>query len=197
MPGAIDNCGGATVVRTGVPAGNLFSVGTTTVTYTATDAGGATTTATTGVTVLNAVESLRAIAADLQVIVATSTRPSLTRRAQDALRAVQRAIAEFQAVSADHRRAVAYVTVAIGDLDDILRKNWLDTTTTRDLLTRLTGVSWLLAKQDLELAIAESGQHVHTLIGSMLLTEANSAAANGRYALASGLYWLVIGFAQP
>jgi hypothetical protein len=37
---ANDNCPGVTVVRSGVPAGNLFPVGNTTVTYTATDASG-------------------------------------------------------------------------------------------------------------------------------------------------------------
>jgi hypothetical protein len=63
-------------------------------------------------------------------------------------------------------------------------------------LKRLTGVSWLLAKQDLELAIAQSGHTINTLIGSMLLSEANSAAASGHYSVASRLYWLVIGFAQ-
>lgn len=37
---ADDNCPGETVVRTGVPAGNMFPVGETTITYTATDASG-------------------------------------------------------------------------------------------------------------------------------------------------------------
>ena len=37
---ANDNCAGVTVTRTGVPAGNVFPVGTTTVTYRATDASG-------------------------------------------------------------------------------------------------------------------------------------------------------------
>jgi len=37
---ANDNCAGVTVTRTGVPAGNIFPVGNTTVTYTATDASG-------------------------------------------------------------------------------------------------------------------------------------------------------------
>ncbi|MBC8032326.1 MAG: PxKF domain-containing protein [Pyrinomonadaceae bacterium] len=39
---ANDNCPGVTVARTGVPAGNNFPVGNTTVTYTATDASGST-----------------------------------------------------------------------------------------------------------------------------------------------------------
>lgn len=46
-----DNCPGATVTRTGVPAGNLFPVGSTTVTYTVTDASGNTATDTQSVTV--------------------------------------------------------------------------------------------------------------------------------------------------
>lgn len=48
---ASDNCGTATVTRSGVPAGNVFPVGTTTVTYTATDGNGNTATATQTVTV--------------------------------------------------------------------------------------------------------------------------------------------------
>ena len=48
---ATDNCPGVTVKRTGVPAGNLFPVGVTTITYTATNAGGLTKTATQTVTV--------------------------------------------------------------------------------------------------------------------------------------------------
>ena len=48
---ATDNCTGVTVKRTGVPAGNLFSVGVTTITYTATNAAGLTKTATQKVTV--------------------------------------------------------------------------------------------------------------------------------------------------
>lgn len=50
-PTAADNCPGVTVVRTGVPAGNLFPHGTTTITYTATDTSGNTATATQTVTV--------------------------------------------------------------------------------------------------------------------------------------------------
>ncbi|HSP16621.1 MAG TPA: FG-GAP-like repeat-containing protein [Thermoanaerobaculia bacterium] len=48
---AHDNCGCATVVRTGVPAGNLFPLGVTIVTYTATDAHGNSASATQSVTV--------------------------------------------------------------------------------------------------------------------------------------------------
>jgi uncharacterized repeat protein (TIGR01451 family) len=50
---ASDNCGSATITRSGVPAGNLFPVGTTTITYTATDAAGNTQTATQTVTVID------------------------------------------------------------------------------------------------------------------------------------------------
>ena len=46
-----DNSGSVTVVRTGVPAGNVFALGTTTITYTATDASGNTTVRTQTVTV--------------------------------------------------------------------------------------------------------------------------------------------------
>jgi hypothetical protein len=52
---ATDNCAGtATITRSGVPAGNIFPVGTTAITYTATDAAGNTTTATQTVTVVDA-----------------------------------------------------------------------------------------------------------------------------------------------
>jgi uncharacterized repeat protein (TIGR01451 family) len=48
---ASDNCGTATVTRTGVPAGNFFPVGVTTITYTAKDGAGNTSTDTQTVTV--------------------------------------------------------------------------------------------------------------------------------------------------
>jgi len=50
---ASDNCPGVTVVRTGVPVGNLFPVGNTTVTYTATDRSGNTAFANQTVTVVD------------------------------------------------------------------------------------------------------------------------------------------------
>lgn len=48
-----DNCPGVTVARSGVPVGNVFSVGQTTITHTATDASGNTATATQTVTVID------------------------------------------------------------------------------------------------------------------------------------------------
>ena len=50
---ASDNCPGVTVTRTGVPAGNFFPVGNTTVTYTATDRSGNTASAQQVVTVVD------------------------------------------------------------------------------------------------------------------------------------------------
>jgi hypothetical protein len=50
---ASDNCLGVTITRSGVPAGNFFPVGTTTIIYTATDAGGNTATAGQTVTVID------------------------------------------------------------------------------------------------------------------------------------------------
>ena len=50
---ANDNCAGVSVTRTGVPAGNIFPVGTTTVTYTAVDASGNTASDTQTVTVID------------------------------------------------------------------------------------------------------------------------------------------------
>jgi hypothetical protein len=49
--GATDNCSAVNVIRSGVPAGNFFPVGSTTITYVATDAGGNSATATQIVTV--------------------------------------------------------------------------------------------------------------------------------------------------
>lgn len=50
---ASDNCPSVTVARSGVPVGNVFSVGQTTITYTATDATGNSVTATQTVTVID------------------------------------------------------------------------------------------------------------------------------------------------
>ena len=50
---ANDNCADVSIARTGVPAGNLFPVGATTVTYTATDASGNAASATQTVTVID------------------------------------------------------------------------------------------------------------------------------------------------
>jgi uncharacterized repeat protein (TIGR01451 family) len=50
---ASDNCAGATSARSGVPAGNVFPLGDTTITYTATDAAGNTTSASQKVTVVD------------------------------------------------------------------------------------------------------------------------------------------------
>jgi hypothetical protein len=59
---ASDNCGPVTVARSGVPAGNLFPHGTTTLTYSATDAAGNTATATQAVTVTPTTASVCAVA---------------------------------------------------------------------------------------------------------------------------------------
>lgn len=52
-PNVSDNCSGVTYSRTGVPSGNFFPVGTTTITYTALDLAGNTTTATQTVSVID------------------------------------------------------------------------------------------------------------------------------------------------
>ena len=195
LPGIADNCGGATLVRSGVPVGNLFPVGLTVITYTATDSGGATATASTTVHVLNAVESLELIAAQLATILEASSRPVLSRRVEDALQRVRRAIAELGETPSDHRTAVAAITAALGELEDVLREKRLDAATTRDLLTRLTGVSWLLARQDLEAAVARRGRTVLIALSAVSIQQANGEAARGHYQLASGLYWLAISLA--
>ncbi|HET9250709.1 MAG TPA: HYR domain-containing protein [Candidatus Eisenbacteria bacterium] len=63
-PVAGDNCG-ATVTRTGVPEGNLFPVGTTTIAYTATDPSGNSVTATQTVTVTDDTPPALTVPADL------------------------------------------------------------------------------------------------------------------------------------
>jgi hypothetical protein len=50
---ATDNAGGVSIERSGVPSGNIFPVGTTTITYTATDDAGNSTSATQTVTVID------------------------------------------------------------------------------------------------------------------------------------------------
>ncbi|HKV34133.1 MAG TPA: HYR domain-containing protein, partial [Pyrinomonadaceae bacterium] len=58
---AADNAGSVSVARSGVPSGNIFPVGTTTITYTATDSAGNSTQATQTVTVMdNTVPSVTA-----------------------------------------------------------------------------------------------------------------------------------------
>jgi hypothetical protein len=59
-----DNSGAVTLVRSGVPAGNVFPVGTTTITYTATDAAGNVTTGTQTVTVTGRVSVIGVAATD-------------------------------------------------------------------------------------------------------------------------------------
>jgi hypothetical protein len=53
MATASDSCSGAQITRSGVPAGNWFPIGTTTITYQAIDAAGNTATATQSVTVID------------------------------------------------------------------------------------------------------------------------------------------------
>ena len=64
-----------------------------------------------------------------------STSQALTRRAAGgpALRFSARS-RSCKRRPPDHRRAVTHVTAAIGDLEDILKKNLLNATTARDLL---------------------------------------------------------------
>jgi uncharacterized repeat protein (TIGR01451 family) len=62
---ATDDCGTPNVKRTGVPLGNLFPTGTTTITYTATDGAGNTATATQTVTVTESVNPTISAPADL------------------------------------------------------------------------------------------------------------------------------------
>jgi len=62
---ASDNCGAVTITRTGVPAGNLFPLGTTTITYSAVDGSNNATTATQTVSVGLSEASLCALARTL------------------------------------------------------------------------------------------------------------------------------------
>jgi len=193
-PSVSDNCGGATLTRSGVPIGNLFPVGLTTITYVATDMGGATATASATVHVYNATESLGAIAADLETILAGNPRPALRRQVEETLRHVRQAIADLSETPSDHLAGVASVTAAIAELEGVGR-NLLDAATKRNLLTRLTGVSWLLAKQDLEDAVARGGNAVAIAVATALIQQGDGESARGRYETASRLYWIAINFA--
>jgi hypothetical protein len=70
-PTGSDNCGGVTIMCTGVPSGNLFPVGTTTITCTATDGSGNTVSATQTITVID--NTAPAITAPPAVQVSTNT----------------------------------------------------------------------------------------------------------------------------
>ncbi|HEX3232361.1 MAG TPA: HYR domain-containing protein, partial [Pyrinomonadaceae bacterium] len=67
---ATDNCGLQSLTRSGVPAGNVFPVGTTTITYTATDIHGKVTTGSQKVTVLDNTKPILNVPAN--IIVATA-----------------------------------------------------------------------------------------------------------------------------
>ena len=77
----------------------------------------------------------------------------------------------------------------------MLRRGLYDAAATRDLLKRLTGVSWLLARQDLEAAIARRGSAVLVALANAAILQANNEAARGQYQVASGLYWLAVSVA--
>ena len=62
-------------------------------------------------------------------------------------------------------------------------------------MKRLTGVSWLLARQDLEAAVARRGNLLLITLANVAIQQANSDAARGQYQLASGVYWLAISLA--
>jgi uncharacterized repeat protein (TIGR01451 family) len=64
---ASDNCPGVTVTRTGVPAGNMFPVGVTTVTYTATDRAGNTAFDTQTITVVDNTAPVLSCPSDITV----------------------------------------------------------------------------------------------------------------------------------
>ena len=64
VPVASDNSGSVTVVRTGVPAGNVFPLGTTTITYTASDPSGNTTVRTQTITISGALRTVTVTATD-------------------------------------------------------------------------------------------------------------------------------------
>jgi predicted extracellular nuclease len=190
-----DNCAGVSVQRAGVPAGNLFPVGFTAVVYTATDSGGAVAQASTSVHVLSALESLQAIETELVAIRAANTRPPLSLRIDNALRYVRQAIAELGEAPADQAPAVANITLAIGELEEVLRRNLLDAATARSLLRRLTGASWVLAQQELEDAVSRQGRAVYIALANALIQQGNAAAAAGKYQSASSTYRLALLFA--
>lgn len=80
---ATDNCS-VTVTRTGVPAGNNFPKGDTTITYTATDGGGNTATATQTVTVIdNTPPTITLSGANPQIVECHTSYPELGATAND------------------------------------------------------------------------------------------------------------------
>jgi len=143
-PIAVDTCGGASIVRTGVPAGNVFPVGTTIVTYTATDSGGATAVATQTVKVLSATESLQTIVSDLQAIIDGSTTAPLTARATDARKKVEEAIAYLAETPPDTLQAAIRIRQAMQDIEGLMNQGLLPAAIANSLLQRLAGVSSMI-----------------------------------------------------
>ena len=143
--------------------------------------------ATTLVHVLSDLESLNVAVSHLESILLANPRPPLRTRIGDALRDVRSAIVELGRLSPNHPLAVAFLKSAIGELEEVLTRNLLDATTSRDLLNRLTGVSWLVAKQDVEAAI---GTHspLAIALASLLINQGDTSYAQGRYEISSGFY---------
>jgi hypothetical protein len=176
-PSVTDNCGGATLTRGGVPPDSLFPVGTSVVTYTAIDSGGATATSLASVQVLTALESLRAIEAEVRALIAAHppTSPQ-ARRLGSALRHLERADAQLNGTPTQKMktRAANQVVAAIEVFEEIKRRSLLPAATIESLLKRSTGVNWLMAKQ--------GGGPEH------LIESGDVLAAEGLYSTAAHFY---------
>jgi DNA/RNA endonuclease G (NUC1) len=109
---------------------------------TATDAVGNTGSMTVGYTVLSAVQSLEAIAAELRTIIAASTKAPLTARATNALRAVEKAIEDLSATPPDTYHAAIRISQAVQQIEGLRNQGLLPASVANALLAQLAGVSY-------------------------------------------------------
>lgn len=121
---------------------NTASAGAKTFVVTATDAVGNTTSITVGYTVLSAVQSLEAVAAQLRAIIAASTKAPLTARARNALRKVEDAIAELSQTPPDTHHASISIRQAVQQIEGLRSQGLLPIAVANALLAQLAGVSY-------------------------------------------------------
>ena len=184
LPSVADNCGGATLVRTGVPAGNLFPVGTT-IDHVHRDRRGRRDRD--GERDGQRAERGRIARGDRGATSRASSRPARSRRLS---KRVQERTGEFAEGDRRVRRGPSWARhgrrVHLGSASRSRRHPGPAACsmrpTAQSLLQRLTGVSWLLAMQ-------EPGRAAIIRLG-------NAAAAGGHYSTASGLYWLAMTLAK-
>jgi predicted extracellular nuclease len=135
-----DNCAGAVVLRSGVPPGNLFPVGVTTITYTATDSGGAVSSAIATVEVLDSPSALALLIRDLELVAQQHQGTPIAQKINAALEPLRRALVELGELTPNVQRAVALTKAASGVLGELVRRGELPAS----IVARLEGVTWLL-----------------------------------------------------